>query len=109
MRSLCLLATFVIWISPAFAAEPSIESVIDDQIAAKIKTEGIAPAAQAGDAALIRRLTLDLVGRIPTAGEVAIYTKSNDPSKRAQLVDRLMASPAFARFQAIQFDVMLSE
>ena len=109
MRSLCLLAIFAIWISPALSAETPIEVVIDEQIAAKIKADGIAPAAQAGNAALIRRLTLDLVGRIPTSGEVAAFVNSKDPTKRAQLVDRLMASPAFARFQAIQFDVMLSE
>ena len=109
MRFLCLLATLAIGLSPAFAAEKSIEAVIDEQIAAKLKAEGIAPAVQAGDAALIRRLTLDLVGRIPTPVEVDAYVNSKDPIKRAQLVDRLIASPDFARFQAIQFEVMLSE
>jgi hypothetical protein len=109
MRSLCLLALIAFGTTALHAAEKPLEVAIDEQIAAKLKAEGIAPAAQAGDATLIRRLTLDLIGRIPTAGEVEAYVKSQDPSKRAQLVDRLIASPAFARFQAIQFDVMLSD
>ena len=108
MRPLCLLATLAVWTAPAFA-QKSIELVIDEQIAAKLKAEGIAPAAQASDATVLRRLTLDLVGRIPAPGEVDAYVKSQDPGKRAQLVDRLIASPAFARFQALQFDAMLSD
>ena len=107
MRPLCLLA--ILLTSAVRAAEMPIELVIDEQIAAKLKADGTAPAAQAGDAALIRRLTLDLVGRIPTAGEVDAYVKSQDPTKRVQLVDRLIASPAFARYQAILFDVMLND
>ncbi len=108
MRPLCLLATLAVWTAPAFAQKP-IELVIDEQIAAKLKADGIAPAAQASDATLVRRLTLDLVGRIPTTGEVDAYVKSQDPGRRAQLVDRLIASPAYARFQALQFDAMLND
>ena len=109
MRFLCLLATLAVGVSPVFAAEKPIEAVIDEQIAAKLEADGITPATQADDATLVRRLTLDLVGRIPTTGESDTYGKSRNPSKREQLVDRLIASPAFARFQALQFDAMLSD
>ena len=108
MRSLCLLAILAAWTAPAFAETP-IEAVIDGRIDAKLKADGVAPAAQASDATLVRRLTLDLVGRIPTVAEADAYVKSADPAKRAQLVDRLMASPAYARYQALLFDVMLSD
>ena len=109
MRSLCLSAILLFGASAVGGADKPLEVAIDEQIAAKLKAEGIAPAVQTGDATLIRRLTLDLVGRIPTSGEVDAYVKSQDPTKRAQLVDRLIASPAFARYQAILFDVMLSD
>ncbi|HEX4607577.1 MAG TPA: DUF1549 domain-containing protein, partial [Urbifossiella sp.] len=75
---------------------------------AAIKSAGVAPAPQADDAILVRRLTLDLVGRIPTPAEAEGYVKSADPDKRAKLVDRLIASPGFARHQAAQFEVMLN-
>ena len=45
-----------------------IPEVIDHYVDAKLKAAGVTPAAQADDATLVRRLTLDLVGRIPTAG-----------------------------------------
>lgn len=85
-----------------------VPDVIDHYIDAKIRDLGIEPAGPADDATLIRRLMLDLVGRIPTPVETKAYVASTDPNKRAILVDRLMASPAFVRHQATQFEAMLS-
>ncbi|MCZ2343700.1 MAG: DUF1549 and DUF1553 domain-containing protein [Bacteroidales bacterium] len=89
-------------------ANKPIETVIDLAIQARLQADGVQPAPQADDATLIRRLTLDLVGRIPTLVETDDYVGSSDPNKRAKLVDRLMASPGFVRFQAEQLDVMLN-
>lgn len=85
-----------------------VERVIDQLVDAQITAAGVTPAPQADDATTVRRLTLDLVGRIPTLREVEDYVRSTDPDKRAKLVDRLMASPGFARHQAALFDVMFN-
>ncbi len=90
-----------------FASQP-IEKVIDQLIDTAITDAGVTPAGQADDATVIRRLTLDLVGRIPTTAEVDAYTKSKESDKRIKLVDRLIAAPGFARHQASLFDVMLN-
>src|SRR5262249_16006469 len=82
--------------------------VIDRYIDAAIAEAGVTPAVQADDATLVRRLTLDLIGRIPTAAEVDAYVKSADPDKRAKLVDRLITSPGFARHQGALFEVMFN-
>src|SRR5258708_34910782 len=100
--------------APGFAddllpAATPIESAIDHYIDAKLTAVGVTPAAPADDAALVRRLTLDLVGRIPTAAETEEFVSSKSPSKRALLVDRLMASSSFVRHQATMFDAMLME
>src|SRR5262249_47484251 len=55
------------------------------------------------------RLTLDLVGRIPTVSETQSYLASTEPDKRSKLVDRLMASPGFVRHQATELDVLLMQ
>jgi len=89
-------------------ADRPIPEVIDHYVDAKLKSANVTPAPQADDYTLIRRLTLDLVGRIPTPAETNAYVESTDPHKREQLVDRLMASPAFVRFQANQFEAMLA-
>jgi hypothetical protein len=82
--------------------------LIDEHVDAAIAEAGVTPAAQADDATLIRRLTLDLAGRIPTTAEVDAYVRSTDSHKRAALVDRLIASPAFARHQAALFEAMFN-
>src|SRR5262249_49030021 len=82
--------------------------VIDRYIDAAIAEAGVPPAVQADDATLVRRLTLDLVGRIPTTAEVDAFVKSTDPDKWAKLVDRLIASPGFARHQGALFEVMFN-
>ena len=79
---------------------------IDHYVDARLKSSPVAP--QLDDYSLIRRLTLDLVGRIPTPFETKQYVEETEASKRTRLIDRLMDSPAFVRHQANQFDAMLA-
>jgi hypothetical protein len=95
--------------NPAPVPPPAtpIEKAIDFFIDAKIKEANATPAARADDANLIRRLTLDLVGRIPTVAETTAFVESKDPAKVNQLVDRLLASSGYARHQASEFNALL--
>jgi hypothetical protein len=86
----------------------SIPEAIDHYVDAKLTEKGLQAAPQADDAEFIRRVTLDLVGRIPTAGELETYLAS-DPDKRTRLVERLLNSPGFIRHQVTEFDAMLME
>jgi hypothetical protein len=88
-------------------ADKPAPAVIDHYLDARLQEEKVKPAAQADDANVLRRLTLDLVGRIPTVAESKAYLASTDSDKRARLVDRLMASSAFVRHLATEFDTML--
>ena len=56
---------------------------------------GVTPAAPTSDYEFIRRITLDLTGRIPTPDAVTAFVSSSDPNKRANLIDSLLASPAW--------------
>ena len=85
-----------------------IEQAIDHYIDDFLKRESVSPAPLADDATIIRRLTLDLVGRIPTPAETRAYVESSEPQKKIKLVERLMASPGFVRHQAIQFETMMA-
>jgi hypothetical protein len=69
------------------------QDTIDSYIFAALQTNGIAPAESTSDFEFIRRVTLDLTGRIPTPSAVLAFVNSTDPSKRAQLIDQLLASP----------------
>jgi hypothetical protein len=84
-----------------------LEEAIDYYIDVNLKQAGIQVAPPADDANLVRRLTLDLVGRIPTVAETKAFVAARESAKRVQLVDRLMASPGFVRHQATEFDTLL--
>lgn len=74
------------------------ENPIDGFILAKLKAEGITPSPQADPATLLRRLSLDLTGLLPTPAEVEAFQlawKSAPESAYASLVERLLDSPHF--------------
>jgi hypothetical protein len=108
IAAICTLAASSVRAADLPPANTPIPQVIDKYIDAAIAEAGITPAGQADDATLIRRLTLDLVGRIPTTAEVDAYVKSTESDKRAKLVDRLIASPGFVRHQAALFEAMFN-
>jgi hypothetical protein len=61
------------------------------------------------DLTFLRRVTLDLTGRIPSVDVARAFLADKSPDKRPQAVDRLLASPDFYRHMAVVFDVMLME
>jgi hypothetical protein len=87
------------------AAEP-LPSQIDKQIGAAYdgKTAG-----QADDAEFVRRLYLDLAGRIPTSAEAKAFLDDKSKDKRAKLVDKLIDGPEYARRMTEAFHTMLME
>ena len=90
-------------------ASRSIVEVVDYYVAAKLKGARVRRVAAASDANFIRRVTLDLLGRIPTPDEVRDYESSSARDKKQLLVDRLMASPGFVRQQVAELDWQLMD
>jgi hypothetical protein len=89
------------------APETPVEQAIDHYVNLKLQAAGASAAPQADDANVLRRTMLDLVGRIPTPAEAKAYVADPSSDKRVQLVDRLLASPAFVRQQTAEFDALL--
>jgi hypothetical protein len=58
---------------------------------------GILTARAVDDEAFLRRVTLDLIGRQPTMNEMEGFLADTAADKRAQAVDRLLASPEFGQ------------
>ena len=80
---------------PAVADEAWCRTTIDRFIRARQEEAGVAPLPTADRRTLIRRATFDLTGLPPTPEEVEAFL--TDPSPRAfeELVERLLASPAY--------------
>lgn len=61
------------------------------------------------DATFLRRIYLDLLGRIPSASELRGFLADKSPNKRDRVIDALLAHPGFSRHLAATLDVMLME
>lgn len=82
------------------AVAPQVEKLaarIDRHLSSAWQESGVAVADAADDATFVRRIYLDLVGRIPTVAEVRVFLADERGDKRAQLIDRLVASGGHAR------------
>ena len=64
-----------------------LHEAIDRAIEAKLEGR-VAPLAT--DAEFLRRISLDLTGMIPTAGEARAFLDDPSPYKRERLIDRLL-------------------
>src|SRR5262245_8508019 len=60
----------------------SRRNFIDEQIFGKMEREGITHAPLASDYEFLRRVTLDLTGRIPSSEDVRMFVSDTDPAKR---------------------------
>lgn len=68
---------------------------IDSLLAAHWKSAGVTPNAPIRDETFVRRIYLDLAGRIPTASEAREFLDSKQPNKRAALIDDLLARESY--------------
>lgn len=59
------------------------------------KQEGIVSTHRSTDAEFMRRVSLDLTGKIPPVAELRLFLADQDQDKRETLIDRLLASPGF--------------
>ena len=85
---------------PMGKAQTAAANPIDHFILAKLQKEGLHPSPEADKAALIRRVTLDLTGLLPTPDEVKVFEQDNSPNAYEHLVDGLLARPAFGEQRA---------
>ena len=88
-------------------ADRPLPEVVDYYIAQRLAQKNVTPVGRADDAVLLRRLMLDLVGRIPTPPEVAEFQSDTDPNKVEKWVDRLLASDGFVRHQTEELNTLL--
>jgi hypothetical protein len=87
------------------------EGTLCDKIDRLIATRAgdIESAPLASDAEFVRRVYLDLAGRIPSRNQTEAFLNDASPNKRVKLVDALLESPAHAQRMAELLHLMLME
>ncbi len=101
------LALALLFSSSLSARDPQ---PLHERIDRAVESAHVGPAAPlADDAAFVRRVFLDLTGRIPASRDARAFLDDPSPDKRARLIDRLLAGPEHVRHMAVTFDVWLME
>ena len=94
IRYCCLLLSLVVATTNARADDPAkAASRIDAIIQRDLQKHELQPNPAASDIQFVRRVYLDVIGRIPTAAELSEHTNDTRPDRRARLIDELLKSP----------------
>ena len=80
---------------------------VDDLAAAKWKKLGLRPSPHADDATFLRRVTLDLCGRLPTVEETTAFLGDSSADKRAKRIDALLDSDDYSAYFAMKWGSIL--
>lgn len=98
LRPLMLALACLFLTAPSLLAATDPASAareIDSLLAQDWQKQRLQPNPPANDETFVRRIHLDLVGRIPTHRETVDFLADKSPDKRAQLIDRLLASEGY--------------
>ena len=68
---------------------------------------GLQPSPPSDDATFLRRVTVDLCGRLPTVKETVAFLEDKSGSKRRLAIDRLLDSPDYPAYFAMRWGAIL--
>ncbi|HWE38152.1 MAG TPA: DUF1549 and DUF1553 domain-containing protein [Isosphaeraceae bacterium] len=110
LRFVLVAAAFAV-ASQALGADPKAKGYRADYIDAMLKAAWdeakLKPSPDAGDAAFLRRVYLDVLGRIPSVQEAEAFLRQKDRDKRLKQVEYLLESPDYAKNMATIWSVTL--
>ena len=110
MRTSVVIVLYVL-LAVGFAQKSAVQAddLLRTLIDQHLKPASGLIAARCSDAEFLRRVSLDLNGMPPTADEARAFLADPAANKHEQLVEKLLASPQFARHLASALDLMLME
>ncbi len=73
----------------------------------KLRLLGLPPSPVCDDATFLRRVTIDVAGRLPTRAEAEEFLKDTSPDKRDRAIDRLATSTDYADYFANKWSAIL--
>ncbi len=77
--------------------------LVDREVHAKLRALGVEPSGPAPDAEFLRRVTIDVIGTLPTPDEVRAFLADQSLDKRSRTIDRLLVHPMHAALWATRY------
>jgi hypothetical protein len=88
-------------------APAELAAFIDAAIERRLAAQKVTTAPRTDDAEYLRRVSLDVVGVIPTAERTAAFLADERSDKRSALIDELLAAPEYARHMTDEWRELL--
>ncbi len=86
---------------------PPVRNFIDELVYEKLETLGLPPSEPCDDTTFLRRVTLDIAGRLPNPEEARAFLASQSPNKRALWVEELLSDTDYADYFANKWSAIL--
>lgn len=100
MKALLLISFLAAGLASRLEAAPDTAAAakqIDALLAQSWKKNDVTPNPLVDDATFLRRVYLTVIGRIPTLDEAKAFLASQDPARRAKLIDHLLAGEGYVQ------------
>jgi hypothetical protein len=76
------------------------QNFIDGLVWDKLKALGITPSPPASDTTWLRRVYIDIIGRLPAPAEVREFLADASPDRRTKMIDSLLSRPEYGDYWA---------
>ncbi|MBP88526.1 MAG: S-layer protein [Planctomycetaceae bacterium] len=86
---------------------PASRNFVDELVFANLKELGVPPSPVCDDATFLRRVSIDIGGRLPTETEAREFLASADADKRDRAIESLLRSPDYADYFANKWTALL--
>ncbi len=86
---------------------PANKNFIDQFVFTNLKQIGVPPSPICDDSTFLRRVSLDIAGRLPTTEETQSFLASKEPNKRDLAIESLLSSPDYADYFANKWTALL--
>lgn len=86
---------------------PAKKNFIDEAVFNKLALLGIPPSALCDDGTFLRRVYIDITGKLPTEQESRDFIANTDPAKRDKVIDQLVDSEEYADLFANKWNLVL--
>ncbi|OQA02783.1 MAG: hypothetical protein BWY69_00857 [Planctomycetes bacterium ADurb.Bin401] len=90
-------------VEPFETEDNSKPAQIDSLIKSVLNKNNITAANLCSDEVFIRRVYIDVIGKLPSSGKTASFLKDQRAEKRALLIDELLASEDFADYWSLKW------
>jgi Protein of unknown function (DUF1549)/Protein of unknown function (DUF1553) len=86
---------------------PAAKNFVDELVFKKLKALGLPSSQACDDATFLRRVSIDIAGRLPTLEETEQFIADQSTAKRENLVNRLLDSTDYADYFANKWSAIL--